>query len=279
MKKNYWPVLFLLWASWISQGLAAQNEVLLEVAPPDQDTLHFPVWPGCYSPALSEQEQLRCTQECMAALIYANLQWPPERLMDSGYVKVHIHVNQDGTLSSFRLLRETNPILDEEVLKVMEKVVPVSAWRPAYLNRQPKDSEFVAWVKYKPGDANGNVLLFTSLEQRESSLHRPSYGCILVTEHMPAYLGGQLALLKFINDNVQLPAVPMDQIQETLLVIQFIIEANGSVSSVKILRGIHPEIDATYLRVFEQMPAWEPARQRGMPVRTQMNFPIRIRFE
>lgn len=279
MKKNYLPVLFLLWASWISQGLVAQNEVLLEVAPPDQDTLHFPVWPGCYSPALSEQEQYRCTRECMATLIYANLQWPPERLMDSGYVKVHIHVNQDGTVGQFRLFRETHPLLDMAVLKSMNTIMPLSKWRPAYLNSEPKNAEFVTWIKYKPGDANGNVLLFTSLEESEKFSRNTSHDCIYIADPMPVYPGGQSALLKFINDNVQLPAVPLDQIQETRLVIQFIIEANGSVSSVKIRRGIHPEIDEAYLRVFEQMPSWEPARQRGMPVRTQMNFPIRIRFE
>lgn len=125
----------------------------------------------------------------------------------------------------------------------------------------------------------GCTILFNLGAQDTSSTQKPVPGCVRIVENMPTYPGGQLALLKFINDNVQLPAVPMDQIQETLLVIQFIIEANGSVSSVKILRGIHPEIDAAYLRVFEQMPAWEPARQRGMPVRTQMNFPIRMHWQ
>lgn len=125
----------------------------------------------------------------------------------------------------------------------------------------------------------GCIISFNLSAQDTSSTQQPVPDCVRIVENMPAYPGGQSALLKFINDNVQLPAVPTDQIQETLLVIQFIIEANGSASSVKILRGIHPEIDEAYLRVFEQMPAWEPARQRGMPVRTQMNFPIRIRFE
>lgn len=129
---------------------------------------------------------------------------------------------------------------------------------------------FLLWVCF---------ISFNLRAQDTSSTQQPVPDCVRVVENMPAYPGGQLALLKFINDNVQLPAVPTDQIQETLLVIQFVVEANGSVSSVKILRGIHPEIDATYLRVFEQMPAWEPARQRGMPVRTQMNFPIRMHWQ
>lgn len=125
----------------------------------------------------------------------------------------------------------------------------------------------------------GCIISFNLGAQDTSSTQQPVPICVRIVENIPAYPGGQSALLKFINDNVQLPAVPTDQIQETRLVIQFIIEANGSVSSVKILRGIHPEIDVAYLRVFEEIPAWEPARQRGIPVRTQINFPIRIRFE
>lgn len=117
--------------------------------------------------------------------------------------------------------------------------------------------------------------------ETESASQSPSFFCATAAymESMPRFPGGSMALLKYVIDHVQLPAIPLDQIERGRLVIQFIVECDGSVSSYKVTRSIHPQIDTAYLRVFEQMPAWEPGQQGGIPMRTQMNFPIYIRFE
>lgn len=115
-------------------------------------------------------------------------------------------------------------------------------------------------------------------DETESASQSSSFICATAAymESMPRFPGGSTALLKYVIDHIQLPAIPPDQIERGMLIIQFIIERDGSVSSPKVVKGIHPEVDAAYLRVFEQMPAWEPGQQRGIPMRTQLNFPIRI---
>ncbi len=257
--------------------LFSQHEELLNATPPPLDTLHFPVWPGCYDPALSERELLRCTRECLATLIYANLEWPAEKLADSGYVKIKIHVNADGTLYDFSVIEGLNPLLDSAVLRVFNKVISDDGWRPAYIHGQPVSAEFAAWVKYNPNVAGDNVLLLCQLSESIYKEHLP--GCIFITEHMPSFPGGGTALMKFIAENLELAPKSKDCYSGTMTVVQFIIDEKGKITSPKIVRSIHPDIDDACLKLIAKMPNWLPAEQRGQPVRTQMMLPIRIRIE
>ena len=257
--------------------LFAQHEELLNATPPPLDTLHFPVYPGCYDPALSEQELLRCTRECLATLIYANLEWPAEKLADSGYVKIKIHVNVDGTLYDFSVIEGLNPFVDNAVLRACNKVIPDENWWPAYIHGQPMNTEFAAWVKYNPDKSGDNVLLLCQLSESIYKEHLPD--CILVTEHMPSFPGGGTALMQFIAENLELAPKSEECYFGTMTVVQFIIDEHGKITSPKIVRSAHPDFDEACLKLVAKMPNWLPAKQRGQPVRTQMNLPIRIRLE
>ena len=107
--------------------------------------------------------------------------------------------------------------------------------------------------------------------------HLPS--CILVTEHMPSFPGGGTALMKFIADNLDLAPKSEECYFGTMTVVQFIIDENGKIISPKIVRSAHPDFDEACLKLVAKMPNWLPAKQRGQPVRMQMNLPIRIRLE
>lgn len=277
MKKNYPRYLLLLSQICLSIVLIAQEDDPFPIQVPDLDTLHFPVWPGCYRSDLSEQAQYLCTCKQMAALIYPHVNWPEESLIDSGYLKIMIYVNRDGTIGPIQLFRKTNHWLDAEVLKTMHKVVPPLGWRPAYLYGQPVHAVFVAWIKYKPGDTNGEKVVLTSLAQSEYL--RGGSEIFYPREYTPYFLDGMEALWKFFNDHVQMPAISRDDIQGSQLAIQFVVERNGKVSSPKVIKSIHPEIDEAYLRAFEKMPKWMPGRRSGRIVKWQMILPIRIHWQ
>jgi hypothetical protein len=258
--------------------LFAQDKDLLNAAPPPLDTLHFPVWPGCYDPAMSEQELFRCTRECLTTQIYANLEWPAEKLADSGYVKIRIHVNANGTLYDFEVIEGLDPYVDIAVLRACEKIIPKENWRPAYIHGQPMNTEFAAWVKCNRHVVEDKVVLLGQL--RESVyLRTRTFDCILVVEKMPSFPGEANALSKFIIDNLELPPIDDLSLLGSIVVVQFVVERDGSISNPKIMKSVHPDIDAAYLKLVSKMPNWIPGRQRGQPVRTQMNLPIRIRLE
>jgi hypothetical protein len=254
--------------------LFSQDEELLNTPPP-LDTLHFPVCPGCYDPALSEQKMLRCTREYLTTLIYANLEWPAEKLADSGYVKIRIHVNANGTLYDFEVIEGLNPFVDFAVLSACNKIILKENWRPAYIYGQPLDTEFVAWVKYNPHVAEDNVV---RLGQLGKSVYR-RIPIIFFVEQMPSFPGESNALWKFILDNLELPPLDSLSFQGSQVVVQFVVERDGSITNAKIMKSIHPDIDAAYLKLFSKMPNWIPGRQRGMPARMVMNLPIRVRLE
>ena len=254
--------------------LFAQHEELLN-SPPPLDTLHFPIYPGCYDPELSEQEMFRCTRDYLSTLIYANLERPAEKMADSGYVKIKIHVNADGTLYDFEVIEGLDPYVDIAVLRACNKVIPKEYWRPAYIYGKPMNTEFTAWVKYNLHVVEDKVVL---LGQLSESVYRQIV-FIDPVEHMPSFPGESTALWKFILDNLELPPIDDLSFLGSQVVVQFVVERDGRITHAKIMKSIHPDIDAAYLKLFSKMPNWIPGQQRGRPVRTQMNLPIRIHIE
>ncbi len=255
--------------------LFAQQEELLNVPPPPLDTLHFPVYPGCYDPAWSEQEMFRCTRDYLATLIYANLERPAEKMADSGYVKIKIHVNADGTLYDFEVIEGLDPYVDIAVLRACNKIIPKEYWRPAYIHGKPMNTEFAAWVKYNHHVVGDKVVLLGQL--RESVYQKkPEITIMHFVEHMPSFPGESTALWKFILDNLELPPIHDLSLQGSQIVVQFVVERDGHITNPKIMKSIHPDIDAAYLKLFSKMPNWIPGRRRAQPTRMVMSLPIRI---
>jgi TonB family protein len=96
---------------------------------------------------------------------------------------------------------------------------------------------------------------------------------------MPSYPGGYEALVKFILENVQYPAeAKKNNIQGTVFV-SFIVETDGSVTHVKVLRGIGGGCDEEGARVVSIMPKWVPGKEQGKVVRVQFNLPIKFALD
>ncbi len=97
-----------------------------------------------------------------------------------------------------------------------------------------------------------------------------------VVENAPAFPGGDIARMKFLQDNIKYPAMARESGIQGTVYVTFVVERNGSVTDVKILRGIGGGCDEEAVRVVKNMPKWEPGKQRGKPVRVQFNMPIRF---
>jgi len=99
----------------------------------------------------------------------------------------------------------------------------------------------------------------------------------LVVQEMPQFPdGGDAAFRKYIVENLKFPAEAKELGISGIVYVEFIVEANGSISGVKLLRGIHTDCDREALRVIESMPYWIPGRQQGHPVRVRLAVPIRF---
>lgn len=96
----------------------------------------------------------------------------------------------------------------------------------------------------------------------------------IVVEQMPKFPGGDQALMKFLSANIEYPTQAAEKGIQGRVVVGFIVERDGSITDVKVLKGAHPLLDAEAVRVVNSMPKWEPGMQNGEPVRVSYQVPL-----
>lgn len=111
------------------------------------------------------------------------------------------------------------------------------------------------------------------LEEEEMMEEEPIF---VIVESMPEFPGGEEARLKYLNDNVRYPDMAKEAGIQGRVFVEFVVEKDGSVTNVRVVRGIGGGCDEEAIRVVENMPRWIPGRQRNVPVRVRFNMPIRF---
>ena len=100
-----------------------------------------------------------------------------------------------------------------------------------------------------------------------------------VVEEMPEFPGGMAEAMKFLAKNIKYPVAAQEAKIEGRVIVQFVIERDGSVSDVKVMRGVNSELDAEAIRVVSMMPKWIPGKQRGKAVAVKYTMPIMFRLQ
>ncbi len=100
-----------------------------------------------------------------------------------------------------------------------------------------------------------------------------------VVESSPEFPGGDANLYKFLADNLKYPVAAREAGISGRVFLTFVVERNGSITDVRVLRGIGGGCDEEAIRVVESMPKWTPGKQRGVPVRVQFNLPIKFTLQ
>ncbi len=98
----------------------------------------------------------------------------------------------------------------------------------------------------------------------------------MVVEDMPSFPGGNVQ--KWIAKNVKYPVLAMENGIQGKVFIQFVIEKDGSITDVKVVRGVDSSLDKEAVRVVSSMPKWKPGKQRGKPVRVSYTLPINFQL-
>lgn len=93
------------------------------------------------------------------------------------------------------------------------------------------------------------------------------------------FSGGTEALMKYIKDHLKYPAEEREMGIQGRVYVEFIVEKNGEVTTVKILRGVSKNLDLEAKRLVSTMPNWKPAESRGYPVRSKARLPITFKLD
>lgn len=98
----------------------------------------------------------------------------------------------------------------------------------------------------------------------------------VVVENMPSFPGGNVQ--KWISKNVKYPVLAMENGIQGKVFVQFVIERDGSITDVKVVRGVDSSLDKEAIRVVKAMPKWTPGKQRGKAVRVSFTLPINFQL-
>ncbi len=95
-------------------------------------------------------------------------------------------------------------------------------------------------------------------------------------EDQPSFPGGDEARIKYLQENIHYPEMAKESGIQGTVYVTFVVEKDGRITNVKVLRGIGGGCDEEAVRIIKNMPRWKPGKQRGRPVRAQFNMPIRF---
>ncbi|MFR2733769.1 TonB family protein [Hoylesella buccalis] len=100
-----------------------------------------------------------------------------------------------------------------------------------------------------------------------------------VVEQMPSFPGGPSALMKYLSENVKYPVVAQENGVQGRVVVSFVVEKDGHITDVKVVRSVDPSLDKEAARVVRSMPSWIPGKQNGSAVRVKYNVPVSFKLQ
>ena len=179
----------------------------------------------------------------------------------------------------------TEPIFEEEMIPITEQEEQKQAPPPP---EAPKVEEV---LQIAENDANVEESTIQSSEENNQAVkikyvpveveeEEPEEQQIFqVVEEMPEFPGGMAECLKFIGKNIKYPTIAQENGVQGRVIIQFVVNQDGSIVDPVVMRSVDPYLDKEALRVIKMMPKWKPGKQRGKAVRVKYTVPVTFKLQ
>jgi len=128
-------------------------------------------------------------------------------------------------------------------------------------------------------DANGEVLKAKEVIAQPEPPKEEETKVFDVVEEMPSFPGGQAELMKYLSNNIKYPVVAEENGVQGRVILTFVVERNGSISDIKVVKAVDPSLDKEAIRVVKSMPHWIPGKQNGSSVRVKFTLPVIFRLQ
>jgi len=180
-----------------------------------------------------------------------------------GKVVCRFVVNSDGSISDIEIVQSVHPLFNAEVVRVIESM---PKWIPGKQDGRAVNVQHMIFLDFQTQrrvqeTVQNNGTVFTIVEQK------------------PKFPGGNQALMRFLSNNLRYPMIAAEKEIQGRVVVQFVVNNDGSIVDVQVLRSVHPSLDAEAVRLIQSMPKWTPAEQRGKKVRVLFTMPINFRLQ
>jgi len=117
------------------------------------------------------------------------------------------------------------------------------------------------------------------IAQPEPPKHEEENKVFDVVEQMPSFPGGMPALMKWLSDNMKYPPIAAENGVQGRVIVQFVVEKDGSVTDVHVARSVDPSLDKEAVHVVKVMPKWIPGKQNGSAVRVKYTVPVLFKLQ
>ena len=100
-----------------------------------------------------------------------------------------------------------------------------------------------------------------------------------VVEDLPQFPGGAPKLMEYLSQNIRYPKEATEHGIQGRVIVQFVVEKDGSVSNVQVVRSVDPALDREAVRVVKSMPKWNPGMNNGQPARVKYTLPVTFKLQ
>lgn len=177
--------------------------------------------------------------------------------------------------------RVAKEVIQEEIIQTKQEVKPPPPPPPktvTVLNIVEDDVEIEDEIEIDAeADMETEVEEYIPVELEDDEVVEAEI--FTVVESMPKFPGGPGAMMKYLGQNIEYPQMARESGINGRVFVTFVVETDGRVTDIKVLRGIGGGCDEEAIRVVKNMPKWNPGKQRGKPVRVQFNLPIKFTLQ
>ena len=176
-------------------------------------------------------------------------------------------------------------VFEEEIIPITEQEQPKQAPPPPEAPKVEEVLEIVendADVEESTIQASDDTqqaveVKYTPVEVEEEEVDEEQI--FQIVEEQAQYPGGMAECMKFLSKNIKYPTISQENGVQGRVIVQFVVNRDGSIVDAKVMRGVDPYLDKEALRVVGLMPKWKPGKQRGKAVRVKYTVPVMFRLQ
>ena len=210
-------------------------------------------------------------------------------------------VEDDGSVTNVQILRSVDDLLDKEAVRMIQAM---PKWVPGKQNGEPVFVKYTLPITFKldtPKSQPHMVKVVDAVVPDTTPVsttkvfdvveQMPQFGSYTYKKFTPdpqnpqkgTYVtkteSGTAGLLAFLNRNVKYPVKAEENGIQGRVLCSFVVERDGSITEVKVIRSVDPSLDKEAVRVIQSMPNWIPGMQKGQPVRVKFTLPVTFRLQ
>ena len=186
---------------------------------------------------------------------------------------------------------ETGEIIEAPMLTFEEEIIPITMQEKPVAPVPVEARQITETIEIVEDDAQieetmimsdedmGEVVEIQNIENVVVEEPEKEEEIFQVVENMPEFPGGMAELMKYLQKNIKYPTISQENGVQGRVIVQFVVNRDGSIVDPVVLRSVDPYLDKEALRVVSTMPKWKPGEQRGKPVRVKFTLPVQFRLQ